>query len=269
MAWWNVALSPAAPQARSKASKESYSNICQHIETMFTEYECDLLSLCEVGTKDVSHLRQHLNLSNIDILDLTCKVGRTRFDIAVIFNNKKLSAKHIRQLAKKKSDSTIKAAQEVEIENLDDNRKISLFLCHWASRLRGDGEARRKVAADIVYSSATDLMRENRDVIIMGDFNDNPYNESILNNLNSTRCHDSVIKNPNEFFYNPFWRTVVSEKKYSHLSSADDFRSGSYRYKQFQGAVWHSYDQIMLSGSFLGSSYWHLRCFSRQLALIS
>jgi hypothetical protein len=216
------------------------------------------LTLCEVNTKDIAHFRQNLNLSNIEILDLTCKVGRTRFDIAIVFNPKKLSVEHIKKLSKVRSDSTIKAAQIVEIKNLDDDKKISLYICHWASRLRGDGESRRKSAADMVYESATELMNNGQDVILMGDFNDNPYDDSVLNHLNSTRCHAAVIKNPNEFFYNPFWRTVVSENKYNHLSSLEDFRSGSYQYKQFCGALWHSYDQIMLSGSFLGKGYWHL-----------
>jgi len=260
MAWWNTALSPAARSASTKANTETYTIICEHIKKLITELSCDLIAICEVSTEDVAYINSYLNmhLTNLKVLDLTCDLGLTRFDIAVIYNAKKIQLNHKHYLSKPFTGSTVKAAQLVEIVNLDDNKTIQLFLCHWASRLSGDGEKRRQKAATIVYSSALELMAENKDVIVMGDFNDNPYDESILNNLNATRCHDAVRKYPTEYFYNPFWRTVVSNKKYSHLSDNDIFRSGTHKYKQFQGTIWHSYDQIMFSGSFLGTGSWHL-----------
>ena len=260
MAWWNTALSPAARSAGTKANTETYTIICDHIKKLITELSCDLIAICEVSTEDVAYINSYLNthLTNLKVLDLTCDIGRTRFDMAVIYNTEKIHLNHKYYLSKPLTGSTVKAAQLVEIINLDDNKTIQLFLCHWASRLRGDGEKRRQSAATIVYSSALDFMAENKDVIVMGDFNDNPYDESILANLNATRCHDAVRKYPNEYFYNPFWRTVVSDKKYNHLSDNDTFRSGTHKYKQFQGTVWHSYDQIMFSGSFLGTGSWHL-----------
>ena len=260
MAWWNTALSPAARSAGTKANTETYTTICDHIKKLITELSCDLIAICEVSTEDVAYINSYLNthLTNLKVLDLTCDIGRTRFDIAVIYNTEKIHLNHKHYLSKPFTGSTVKAAQLVEIVNLDDNKTIQLFLCHWASRLRGDGEKRRQSAATIVYSSALDFMAESKDVIVMGDFNDNPYDESILTNLNATRCHDAVRKYPNEYFYNPFWRTVVSDKKYNHLSDNDTFRSGTHKYKQFQGTVWHSYDQIMFSGSFLGAGSWHL-----------
>lgn len=260
MAWWNTALSPAAPNASTKANSETYTTICEHIKNLITELSCDLIAICEVSTEDVAYINSYLNshLTNVEVLDLTCSVGRTRFDIAVIYNSDKIHLNHQYYLSKILTGNTVKAAQLVELINLDDNKTIQLFLCHWASRLNGDGENRRKAAASIVYSSAQELMSENKDVIVMGDFNDNPYDESILTNLKASRCHDAVRKYPNDFFYNPFWRSVVSDKKYSHLADNDEFRSGTHKYKQFLGTIWHSYDQIMFSGSFLGTGVWHL-----------
>jgi hypothetical protein len=260
MAWWNTALSPAAGRVNTRANTETYSTICGHIKKLITGLSCDLIAICEVSTEDVAYINSYLNkhLTNLKVLDLTCDVGRTRFDIAVIYNAEKIHLNHKHYLSKPLTGSTVKAAQVVEIVNLNDKKTIQLFLCHWASRRHGDGEKRRQSAANMVYSSALDFMSDNKDVIIMGDFNDNPYDESVLKNLNATRCHDAVRKYPKEYFYNPFWRTVVSDKKYNHLSDKDTFRSGTHKYKQFQGTIWHSYDQIMLSGSFLGGGSWHL-----------
>jgi hypothetical protein len=258
MVWWNTALSPVAPGASTKATTETHILITEHIKRLFTEFSCDLVGLCEVSVEDIAYMESNLNLTNIEMLDLTCEVGRTRFDIAVVYNSKKIHLKHRRSLSKTLTDSTIKAAQLVEITNIQDTKSIQLFLCHWASRLRGDGDKRRKAAARILYDDAKLLLDEGQDVIIMGDFNDNPYDGSILDGLNSSRCIDSVRKYPKEYFYNPFWRSVVSKNQYSHTTSKFSFQSGTHRYKEVLGTFWHSYDQIMFSGSFLGTGDWHL-----------
>lgn len=264
-AWWNVALSPSAPQAKTKASAETYPIICGHVESLMKESSCDFLALCEVSEADVRYLSEHLDLDNITVLDLTQKVGRTRFDIVVIYKNSKIKVRHNRTLSKPLTGNTVKAAQLVEVENIDDSKTIYVYLCHWASRLNGDGEAKRIAAANMVYNSASEFMNEGSDVIIMGDFNDNPYDESLHHCLKASRCHDAVKKYPTEFFYNPFWRSIVSEYKYSHAGVKNTYRSGSHKFKQFLGTIWHSYDQIVVSGSFLSNGYWHLNEYRTQV----
>jgi hypothetical protein len=267
MAWWNTALTPAAKISKSKANEETYTIICEHIKRLIINISCDLIAICEVSTEDVAYISSYLdlNLTNIKVIDLTYNIGRTRFDIAVIYNSAKIYLNYQYQLSKVSTGNTVKAAQLVEIINLDDQKRIQLFLCHWPSRLNSDGEKRRKAAADMVYLSASELMSKNEDVILMGDFNDNPYDESVLHNLKASRCHDTVRKYPNEYFYNPFWRSVVSDKKYNYLINNEAFRSGSYRYKQFQGTLWHSYDQIIFSSSFLGTGIWYLNEYSTKV----
>ncbi|TON25910.1 hypothetical protein CGH62_21655, partial [Vibrio parahaemolyticus] len=115
--WWNVALSPAAAQAKSKANDTNYATLCAHIETLMKEQSCDFLALCEVSSKDVRYLAESLELEGITILDLTEKVGRTRFDMAVIYNNQKIKVRHSHNLSKIMTGNTVKAAQLVEVEN--------------------------------------------------------------------------------------------------------------------------------------------------------
>ncbi|PMN73799.1 hypothetical protein BCT27_01290 [Enterovibrio norvegicus] len=201
----------------------------------------------------------------MSLLDLTQKSGKTRFDMVVVYKNCKVKVRHNLTLSKVITGNTVKAAQLVEVENIDDSKIIYIFLCHWASRLNGDGEARRVAAANMVYRSACDLMEDGKDVIVMGDFNDNPYDESVNKCLKASRCHDAVKKYPNEYFYNPFWRSLVSEYKYSHLGASTVYRSGSHKFKQFLGTIWHSYDQIVVSGSFLTNGYWHLNEFRTEI----
>ncbi|WP_368178350.1 hypothetical protein [Aeromonas sp. R7-1] len=255
--WWNAALSPSAPQAGSNASDETYPLVCKHIKSLLTEKSCDFLALSEVSSKDINHFINAIDIENITILDMAEKVGKTRFDIAVIYNNKKLKVKHISNLSKSITGNIVKAAQIVEVINIDDSKIFYIYLCHWASRLNG-GEEKRNASASMVYQSAMDYIQNDKDVIILGDFNDNPYDRSLNVNLQASRCHDAVRKYPNEFFYNPFWRTIVSEKKYSHLEPMQAYPSGSHKYKTFQGTIWHSYDQAIVSGSLISGGRWCL-----------
>lgn len=256
--WWNAALSPSAPQAKTKADKNTYQVICKHIRTLLQDYSCDFLALCEVSTIDAAHLTSNIGMEDIATLDLTDKVGRTRFDMMVLYNRQKIRVRKKISISKSMTDQTVKAAQLVEVENIDDGKIIYVYLCHWASRLNESGMDKRVSSAQMVYTSATNFMATGGDVIIIGDFNDNPYDQSLNKVLHASRCHDAVRAYPNEYFYNPFWRSIVSEKKYSHFMKNDSYRSGSHRFKQFLGTMWHSYDQAIVSGSFVSNKYWHL-----------
>ncbi|MFM5604259.1 MULTISPECIES: endonuclease/exonuclease/phosphatase family protein [Aeromonas] len=263
--WWNAALSPSAPQAKTKADKDTYQVVCEHINSLLQVYNCDFLALCELSSADVAHIESNIDLDNFATIDLTDKVGRTRFDIMVIYNKRKIRAQKNISIAKPMTDQIIKAAQLVDIENIDDGKKIHIYLCHWASRLNGSGTEKRIASAQLVYSSAEKYMAADGDVIIIGDFNDNPYDLSLNKILHASRCHDAVRAYPKEYFYNPFWRSIVSEQKYCHSTNSGTYRSGSHRYKEFQGTMWHSYDQAIVSGSFVSNKYWHLNEYETKI----
>ena len=258
LGWWNIALSPAATRARSNASDENYNRLCEYINDLLYTYGCDFLGLCEVSSTDVTEIRNRLNSDNFSIMDLTHSIGRTRYDMAVIYNTEKISVEYIGSQSRVMTANTVKGAQVVRIDSINDEKPIFVYLCHWASRLNGDGEARRIAAANLVYDNAQRYMRDNEYVVVMGDFNDNPYDKSLNECMRASRCHDAVRLYPLEYFYNPFWRTIVSEQKYTHTHSSSIFPSGTHKYRQFLGTVWHSYDQILMSGSFLNEGYWHL-----------
>lgn len=261
LGWWNVALSPSAPQANSNASDDGYNLICGHIRKLIIEESCDFLALCEVSSVDVEYITQNLGLSDISIIDLTQNVGRTRFDIAVIYNNRKITVKFKKSLSKIRTGETVKGAQLVELVNLDDQKKINVYLCHWASRLNGSGEEKRIQSARIVEDSAFELINSGVDVIVMGDFNDNPYDVSLRKYMNATRCIDAVRKYPADYLYNPFWRNLVSEQKHSHINCSMPYRSGTLKFKEFSGTFWHAYDQILLSSGFVTDKDWNLNEF--------
>ncbi len=259
-AWWNTGLSPASNSAKSKANPETSKRTCEHIARLFLDYECDFLALCEVSEEDVAYIKAHLGLDDVVIIGMTDKIARSRFDVCVLYNTKKFGSMDYKNLIVSYMGSNIKAGQVLEIENKDDNEVFRIYLCHWSSRINPTGEENRKKSALRIYDDIQDYFNKKglSNVIVMGDFNDNPYDYSLMNNLKSSRCLDSVRKYPKDLLYNPFWRSVVPSIVYSHVLKNPTFNSGSYKFENKEGVSWHSFDQIFLSGSFLGHSKWHL-----------
>lgn len=256
LVWWNVGISPA--RSNRKKELQSLLELTVHIESLFSENLCDFLAICEVNSDDILVIQDAIRVSDLEFMDLTEVAGRTRFDIAVVYNKNKISVQHAHNLVNESSGNTIKAAQVVKIFHCDEPKEIYIYLCHWASKLRGEGETKRKLAADAVYRSAIELSKKHNDVIIMGDFNANPYEQPMIEGLQALRCHDAVIKSPLEYFYNPFWRTLISENQYDVNNQQHSFRTGTLGYRELNGPHWHSYDQALLSGSFLANGPWYL-----------
>lgn len=113
---------------------------------------------------------------------------------------------------------------------------IHVFMNHWPSRMGGQAEsdARRRVVAGALRSRVDSILAVSpaARIIISGDFNDEPDNNSIIQMLGAKTTYD----NPdNKELYNLSWyvKTVLGK--------------GSYKY---QGA-WGLIDQIIVSGSLL------------------
>ncbi|WP_318495117.1 endonuclease/exonuclease/phosphatase family protein [Photobacterium leiognathi] len=256
LAWWNLGISPPG----SSSSKQvDYDALVEDLSTVFFEHDNHFLGVCEVSGNDISELEKRLP-STLSIINLNNDAGRTRFDTAVLYDNTHLSVNFEADIQEQSCGQTIKAGQKLRITEKQFNDEFIVYVCHWASRLRTEGEVKRKLAANLLYESSKNHTSNDERVIILGDFNDNPYDPSLKDGLKASRCHELVKSYRKELFYNPFWRSIVSESKYNYtLSEAKDyFYFGSHKYKAPFDANWHSYDQIILSGSFLGGDAWHL-----------
>ena len=107
--------------------------------------------------------------------------------------------------------------------------QVYIIINHWPSRNNGkkNSEAKRIKATELVQKIINDIYKENGNpkILIMGDFNDEPNNNSIKNHL------------MNESLYNP-------------MSLFQENKKGSVKYKN----KWYMFDQIMVSTNFLNST---------------
>ncbi|MDH7913566.1 endonuclease [Winogradskyella sp. SYSU M77433] len=113
---------------------------------------------------------------------------------------------------------------------------LNIIVNHWSSRREGEKETeyKRIAAAKVVNSIIDRIKKEDSDakIIVMGDFNDNPEDNSI-----------KLLEKESEL-YNPF-KTVLSHDK------------GSLNH-DFQ---WNMFDQILISNNFFDLSTSNLRFF--------
>ncbi len=109
------------------------------------------------------------------------------------------------------------------------NENLNIIVNHWSSRREGEKETefKRIAGANVVNSIIENLKKKdnNAKIIVMGDFNDNPNNDSVA--LMETESN----------LFNPF-KTVWSREK------------GSLNYN-FQ---WNLFDQILFSTSFFNTN---------------
>jgi endonuclease/exonuclease/phosphatase family metal-dependent hydrolase len=73
---------------------------------------------------------------------------------------------------------------------------LAVFASHWTSRLQG-GEHGRASYADAIYGAVRAMHKSNPavDVVICGDFNDTPQDESVTRHLHATGNFQAVLQN--------------------------------------------------------------------------
>lgn len=118
---------------------------------------------------------------------------------------------------------------------------VAVYVCHLPSRVGGKGNDLRSRGAEIIYNHASALARQypGIKVIVMGDMNDNPYDESMTLWLHGKA--DVAEVGEGDFFC-PFNRLL-----------ADGYGSLSYR------GEWNIYDIILVGDSLVNAPEGSLR----------
>jgi hypothetical protein len=210
----------------------------------------DILGLCEVDRRNIQFIQELLDVGNYpeyQILDLYTS-GNSIDDFCLIYNTTKLTVTAEPESANVRDNVTekwLKAGVFVNL-TLQNHGDIFVALSHWQSRQTYSetsvmrlklGEAMRTKVSAIGDS------HPNAPIILLGDYNDEPYHASIVSGLGASRDPAFVLKKPH-YFYNPYWGCLAPREvgtpagSYIHASAID--ANG--------GAV---YDQIMFSSHFV------------------
>ena len=120
---------------------------------------------------------------------------------------------------------------------INETDTLHIFGNHWPSRYSGLLETKtlRKAAASLLRSKVDDLNRKHQTpkIVILGDFNDNPEDESMVETLLAKKVEQPIIEDQ---LYNLFFDLNRTDK-------------GTLKYQ----SQWFIFDQIIVSGSLLSA----------------
>ncbi|MDD3079058.1 MAG: endonuclease/exonuclease/phosphatase family protein [Paludibacter sp.] len=129
------------------------------------------------------------------------------------------------------NDTAFRTRDQLMVSGYLQGEKIHVIVNHWPSRYGGEERSRpkRDAAAALTRSIVDSLYKVDPKarIIVMGDLNDDPTNESCAKVLDAKREQDEVKPGG---LYNVFWKTL-------------DRGIGSLSYK----GQWNLFDQIILS----------------------
>jgi hypothetical protein len=255
--WWNTGLSPTKNQNR--ASLEELQAASTVLRVLLHIVKIDFLALGEVSQNDVETL-QHLlgnQLQDYSVLPTQEKAGRSYFDTSVIHHNRlRIAARE--SVIRWKLERATRVAQRFDVE-IPGDRVFRTFVSHWPSRGRlGAWEPDRMMLGNLLRQSVDLVLEEDQEapIILLGDYNDEPFDPVMDNALLSSRDRKLVSRTPS-LLYNPFWRHMTC---YEHADDGHQFSDrGTYFHAGGHLTQWRTFDQMMFSASLLnGNSGWLL-----------
>ncbi len=253
--WWNTG---AAPTQGNANRGEHLADLEAGFELILRRRELDIIVLGEVNSDTLSALSTWSSLAPFSIHDLTVDDLGKRYHMALLYREEVTTVESTRSINLKGSATRKKAGQLVTLKLLDECL-VHLLIVHWPSRVLVPAEAHdRPFLARELRSILNQLSEEAADnyTILLGDFNDEPFNDSMVVALESTR-EIELARDRRHLLYNPFWRVLASAAK-THPVSGQKEPPGTFYYSAGQFNRWYVVDQMLFSSGLLGQGKWRL-----------
>lgn len=235
--FWNCGVAPTRGNGR-----RSLGEVVPVIESIFRD-GVDLVALCEVDQDVLTKIRRGVRAGNVLGYALADPIGRSRWDMGLLYDRRSVRIRRSEPAFARENTRYIRAAHSVRVTDRAADRLFRLYISHWPSRLMGNGARLRNEAAMALRNSvARDLARD-LPVVIMGDFNDEPFDRT-LTTLRASRDPRHVMKAPRQRLFNPSWglSAPLPDRPWERFGSCAHDGPTSTRYL---------YDQALTSAHFL------------------
>jgi len=256
-AWWNTGLSPVG---RPQATPEDLRTATLIVKSLLQDMEVDCLGLGEVTKADLDQLLQEIALPHYVAYDGTLREGRVQFDTAAIFNTECLTKVDDVTTIDRHGNRSLKLANRIDFIVPGDSKPFHVFISHWPSHLVPDSDSLRIRLGTRLREAILNLINSyNGDarLIIMGDFNEEPFHQSLEGQLLATRDR-KVVQNSPAYLYNPFWRCMGESHPYDYGTTIPSF-AGTCYVASGHTTKWKTVDHIIFSAAFVGRSEWYLK----------
>lgn len=249
--WWNTSLSPAG---KSRATVEDRMFVGTMVKSFINDIQADFIALGEVSTIDIDFISSLIPFDEYGLHNGNTPAGRSNFDTCFIYKKQNLFFVENKDIVSRKNRRSFKTAQKIKFLLPDYNSPLYMLISHWPSRLHmkaGDPDrAYLGINLRRAVEALMDDYKESAMFILMGDYNDEPFDQSLSEHLMATRDRYFATTNSN-LIYNPFWKNLTSRSIISNKFNEVTKDGGSYYHKSGENTRWRTFDQIMFSSSFL------------------
>jgi len=250
ISWWNTGLTPPSQKlVTKKPSAEKSIKVKKTVQQMCSERPLDIIILCEVYNNCEDLIKEISKEQEMSHEMLTAKVGGVYYDFAILYESTKI--KYIsHEPIDKKNDFELQIRLGVKLTLEISGDLIYFFISHWNSDMFTGG-IKRESCAKLLRTEINLAFHNNQNLIVLiGDYNCQPFDEEMINLLASSKDYD-IVKKRRRILYNPFWKHL--DKRHEGHSF-----SGTYINKSDQMDKWKTFDQMLFSSYFLSETAWSL-----------
>jgi len=251
--WWNTGLSPSGRPRATQPQRETAGSI---VAELLQQGPIDCLGLGEVSAEDLDFLGEHLP-SHFHFFDDLPAHEKLQFETAAVYNSKTLSLRDHEHISDSHGNRSFRIATRLTFHVLRDDWPLHVFVSHWPSPATpNSGPIRKTIAPRFRQIIDELLLHGKKHFLLMGDFNEEPFHETLELDLLASR-HRATAQKGKGYLYNPFWRRLGESISYSFSESAESFAGTCFIPSGFP-SVWRTVDQIIISSAFLGDGNWCL-----------
>lgn len=223
--------------------REKLNNITKVITAVGGMNSPALVGLCEVENDSVLHdltRRSALHAQGYDFI-ITNSPDERGIDIALLYQRHQFKILEHTEYEIKFSDKRSPPTRNIlhAVGTLINKDTLDVFVSHFPSRVSGKHETEqiRIESAQVLRNKVDSILtiRAKSNLVIMGDFNDEPLDKSLLNTLKAKQVKEEIGNND---LYNLFYTK----------SKTPEF--GTYKYQ----GIWSVSDHLIVNGTLLNSA---------------
>ena len=246
------------PDGTNKWGTLKYTNKLKNMATVLNEMGTDVLpvGMAAVGVSEVENARVLEDLVNHEVLaprgwDFVHIEGPDKrgVDCALLYNPQLFKPVNsvLAPYTTEDNDTTYKTRGFLIVSGEMGGEMVHMIVNHWPSRFASSpARERAGVLVRALKDSLLTAMPESK-VIIMGDMNDDPDDKSMRTCLGAMRNKEDIEAAAD--LYNPWWDIL---RKRGH---------GTLKYR----GKWNLFDQIVLSGEFVGDDRSTLKLYKSEI----
>jgi len=255
LGWWNTRLSPKKGNAaRADDADEETWAIASDVVRLLERDEIDVLALGEVTPAAAERLRAGTGYVGLEVPRDAGDHG-----IGILFNPRRAVLTFDKVISVPLRERELHRSIEVSVVVDRVLLPLRLILAHWPSRMvHEQADDRLALGSQLQTHIRNIIERDGRReafVVVGGDFNDEPFDESLTMGLWGTRDRALARRQPHTL-YNPFWRLLGERRHREH--GDEETGAGTAHWRSGRATKWHTFDQFLVSSSLLGAGCWSL-----------